>query len=64
MRAAGHAYNLLSPSGLRLIHEGALRILAEMGMEMGFGGVADSSRPDQIYDNVDSERFSVSARTC
>ena len=34
MRAAGHAYNLLSPSELRLIHEGALRILAEMGMEI------------------------------
>jgi trimethylamine--corrinoid protein Co-methyltransferase len=34
MRAAGHAYNLLSPSELRLIHEGALRILTEMGMEI------------------------------
>lgn len=37
MRAAGHAYNLLSPSELHLIHEGALRILAEMGMEIQNG---------------------------
>jgi trimethylamine--corrinoid protein Co-methyltransferase len=34
MRAARHAYDVLSPSELRLIHEGALRILAEMGMEV------------------------------
>ncbi len=34
MRTAGHAYDLLSPSELRLIHDGALRILAEMGMEI------------------------------
>ena len=34
MRAAGHAYDLLAPSELGLIHEGALRILAEMGMEI------------------------------
>lgn len=34
MRAAGHAYDLLSPSELRLIHDGALRILSEMGMEL------------------------------
>jgi trimethylamine--corrinoid protein Co-methyltransferase len=34
MHAAGHAYNLLSPAELRLIHESALRIVAEMGMEI------------------------------
>jgi trimethylamine--corrinoid protein Co-methyltransferase len=34
MRAAGHAYDLLSPSELGRIRDGALRILVEMGMEI------------------------------
>jgi trimethylamine:corrinoid methyltransferase-like protein len=34
MRAAGHTDDLLSPSELCLIHNGALWILAEMGIEI------------------------------
>ena len=34
MHVAGHAYNLMSPQEMTLIHQGALRILDEMGMEV------------------------------
>jgi trimethylamine--corrinoid protein Co-methyltransferase len=34
MRAAGHAYNLLSSAEENTIHKGVLRILAEVGMEI------------------------------
>ena len=34
MHAAGHAYNLLSPAEETTIHQGVLRILAEVGMEI------------------------------
>ena len=34
MYAAGHAYNLMSPTELETIHRQALHILAEMGMEI------------------------------
>jgi trimethylamine:corrinoid methyltransferase-like protein len=34
MRTVGHAYNLLSPQELDLIRRSALRILAEMGIEV------------------------------
>jgi len=34
MRAAGSPYNILTESEIAAIHQGALRILAEMGMEI------------------------------
>jgi len=34
MHVAGHAYNLMSPAEVGLIHSGALRILREIGMEI------------------------------
>jgi len=34
MHAAGHAYNLMSPAEVELIHHSALRILKEVGMEV------------------------------
>jgi trimethylamine---corrinoid protein Co-methyltransferase len=34
MHVAGHTYNLLSPAEMSLIHESALRILSEMGIEI------------------------------
>ncbi len=34
MRVAGHAYNLMSAAEMNLIHQGALRILDEVGMEV------------------------------
>ena len=34
MRVAGSPYNLLKDSEITAIHQGALRILAEMGMEI------------------------------
>jgi trimethylamine--corrinoid protein Co-methyltransferase len=34
MHVAGHAYNLMSPLEMNLLHQGALRILDEMGMKV------------------------------
>lgn len=34
MHCAGHAFDVLAPSEITLIHQGALRILSEMGMEI------------------------------
>ena len=34
MHIPGHAYNVMSPAEIGLIHEGALRVLNEMGMEI------------------------------
>jgi trimethylamine--corrinoid protein Co-methyltransferase len=34
MHVAGHAYNLMSPAEIGLIHSGALRILRKVGMEV------------------------------
>jgi len=34
MDAAGHAYNLMSPAEVELVHSSTLRILREVGMEV------------------------------